>query len=127
MTDGQFSVQDPRIGVEGLNVRIDLEGTRARLSKLEGQINGGTLGGRGSVAYNDGKLQDTDLSIQADELYLDFPAGLKTVSDIKLQLKSVGERLALRGSVLVKEGGFTDDLNFDKGILAAATAPRVST
>lgn len=124
MADGQFSIQEPRIGVDGLNVRIDLEGTKATISKLEGQINGGTLGGKGSVAYADGKLQDTDLSIQADELYLDFPAGLKTVSDVKLQLKSVGERLALRGSVLVKEGGFTDDLNFDKGILAAATAPR---
>ncbi|MBZ5624611.1 MAG: translocation/assembly module TamB domain-containing protein, partial [Acidobacteriia bacterium] len=124
VADGQFSIQEPRVGVEGLNLRVDLEGSRATLSKLEGQVNGGTLGGRGSVSYADGNLQDADLSIQADDLYLDFPTGLKTVSDVRLQLKSLEDRLALRGSVLVKEGGFTDDLNFDKGILAAATAPR---
>jgi outer membrane protein assembly complex protein YaeT len=124
MADGQFSFDQPRIGIEGLNLRIDLSGAGATLSKLEGQINGGTLSGKGSVEYADGKLQNTDLSIQADDLFLDFPAGLKTVSDLRLQLKSVEDRLTLRGSVQVKEGGFTDDLNFDKGILAAATAPR---
>lgn len=124
LADGQFSFDQPRVGIEGLNLRVDLEGARATLSKLEGQVNGGTLSGKGSVGYANGKLQDTDLSVQADDLYLDFPAGLKTVSDVRLQLKSVEDRLALRGSVLVKEGGFTDDLNFDKGILAAATAPR---
>ena len=107
-----------------MNLRVDLDETRATLSKLEGQINGGTLGGKGSLAYTDGKLQDTDLSIEASDMYLDFPAGLKTVSDAKLQLKSVEDRLALSGSVLIKEGGLTDDLYFDKGILAAATAPR---
>ena len=124
LADGQFSFDQPRIGIEGLNLRIDLDGARATLSKLEGQINGGTLGGKGSMSYTNGKLQDTDLSIQADDLYVDFPAGLKTVSDLRLQLKSVEDRLAIEGSVLVKEGGFTDDLYFDKGILAAVTAPR---
>src|SRR4029079_924516 len=75
------------------------------------------------VAFVDGGVKDADLTIRADELYLDFPAGLKTVSDIRLQMKSLENRLAVRGSVLIKEGGFTDDLNFDKGILAAVTAP----
>jgi outer membrane protein assembly complex protein YaeT len=124
VADGQFSFDQPRIGIEGLNLRVDLEGARATLSKLEGQINGGTLSGKGSLAYAGGKLTDTDLSIQADDLYLDFPAGLKTVSDLRLQLKSLEDRLALDGSVRVKEGGFTDDLYFDKGILSAVTAPR---
>ncbi len=124
IADGQFSIADPRVGVEGLNLRVDLDGTRATVSKLEGQVNGGTLGGQGSIALVDGTLKDSDLSIRADDLYMDFPAGLKTISDVRLQLKSVENLLALRGSVLIKEGGFTDDLNFDKGILAAVTAPR---
>ena len=124
MADGQFSIDQPRIGMEGVNLRVNFNGSQATLANLEGQINGGTLGGQGSVSYADGKVQNADLSIHADDLFLDFPAGLKTVSDVKLQLKSVQDRLALRGSVTVKEGGFTDDLNFDKGILAAVTAPR---
>ncbi|HEY2012970.1 MAG TPA: translocation/assembly module TamB domain-containing protein, partial [Bryobacteraceae bacterium] len=124
LADGQISMREPRVGIEGLNFRVDLEGNRATLSKLEGQVNGGTLTGQGSVALAGGTLKDTDLSLRADDLFMDFPAGLKTVSDVKLQLKSIENVLALRGSVLIKEGGFTDDLNFDKGILAAATTPR---
>ena len=124
VADAQLSIQEPRIGIDGLNLRVDLEGARATLAKLEGQINGGTLSGHGSISYADGKLAGSDLTVQADDLYLDFPAGLKTVSDVHLQLKNVGTGLALRGAVVVKEGGFTDDLNFDKGILAAVTAPR---
>jgi outer membrane protein assembly complex protein YaeT len=122
--DAQISLEDPRIGIDGLNLRVNLDGTRATIASLEGDINGGTLSGRGSIAYADGKIQDSDLTLTAEDLYLDFPAGLKTISDLTLKLKNVGQNLALRGTVLVKEGGFTDDLNFDKGILADATAPR---
>ncbi len=123
VADAQLSVEQPRIGIDGLNLRVDLAGTRATVSQLEGQVNGGTLSGRGSIAYADGKIQDSDLTVQAEDLYLDFPEGLKTVSDLRLQLKKLDTGLALRGAVVVKEGGFTDDLNFDRGILAAATAP----
>jgi len=124
LSDAQIALDDPRVGIEGLNLRIDLDETRATLSKLEGQINGGTLAGKGAVGFAGGKLQDTDLSVETSEMYLDFPAGLKTVSDVKLQLKSVEDHLALGGSVLIKEGGLTENLYFDKGILAAVTAPR---
>ena len=124
ITDGQLSLQNPRLGVEGLNLRVNLEGNRATIARLDGQMNGGALSGEGSFAFSRGSLQDADLSLRARDVALDFPAGLRTVSDIRLRLKSLGDLLALRGSVLIKEGGFTDDLDFDKGILAAATAPR---
>jgi outer membrane protein assembly complex protein YaeT len=124
IADGQISIPDPRIGIDALNLRVDLDGTRATVSRLDGQVNGGTLGGGGSVTFRDGGLHDSSLAIRADDLYLDYPPGLKTVSDLRLQLKDIENRLLLRGTVLIKEGGFTDDLNFDTGILAAATAPR---
>jgi outer membrane protein assembly complex protein YaeT len=124
IADGQLSIANPRVGVEGLNLRIDVDGSKATISRLNGQLNGGNLTGGGSAAYVNGKLQDAGLSLRAEDVYLDFPTGLKTVSDVRLQLRNVGETLALRGAVVVKEGGFTDDLNFDKGILAAVTGPR---
>ena len=124
IADGQFSIADPRVAIEGLNLRVNLEGGRATVARLDGQINGGSLSGRGGVTVAGGSLKDSDVSLSAQDVYLDYPAGLKTVSDVQLQLKSVADLLALRGSVLIKEGRFTDDLNFDKGILAVATAPR---
>jgi outer membrane protein assembly complex protein YaeT len=124
MADGQFSIRDPRVAIEGLNLRVNLEGDRATIARLDGQINGGSLSGRGGATIAGGSLKDADVSLRAQDVYLDYPTGLKTVSDIQLQLKSLANRLALRGSVLIKEGRFTDDLYFDKGILAAAKVPR---
>ncbi|MEO8592625.1 MAG: translocation/assembly module TamB domain-containing protein [Candidatus Solibacter sp.] len=124
VADGQFAIQDPRVAIEGLNLRVDLEGDRATIARLDGQMNGGSLSGRGSVTVGGGSLKDSDVSLRAQDVYLDYPAGLKTISDIQLQLKSLAGIFALRGTVLIKEGRFTDDLNFDTGILAAATAPR---
>ena len=43
-------MQDPRIGVDGLNLRVDLAGTQATISRLEGQVNGGTLSGERSLS-----------------------------------------------------------------------------
>src|SRR5262249_11970879 len=112
------------VAIEGLNLRVNLEGDRATIARLDGQMNGGSLSGQGSVTLAEGSLKDSDVSMRARDVYLDYPARLKTVSDVQLQLKSLANLFALRGSVLIKEGRFTDDLNFDKGILAAATAPR---
>jgi len=108
MTDGQFSVQDPRIGVEGLKRAHRPRGTRARLSKLEGQINGGTLGGRGSVAYTMESCKIPTSRFRRTSCTWISPAGLKTVSDIKAAVEERSANVSLSvASVLVKEGGFT--------------------
>ena len=124
LTDAQVSVQSPRMAMENLNARIDLAGQRATLSQLDGTLNGGALSGGGTVEYADGQLRNSNLSVKADGVYLDFPAGLKTVSNINLALRNSANRLVIGGDVVILEGGFTDDLNLDKGVLAAITAPR---
>ncbi len=124
LSDAQVNLQSPRIGIEGLNTRIDLAGNRATLSRLEGTLNGGTLSGGGSFDYADGQFKNTNLNIQAKEVYVDYPEGLKTVSNINLNLRNTAANLVVGGEVVVVEGGFTDDLNIDRGILAAVTAPR---
>jgi outer membrane protein assembly complex protein YaeT len=121
---GQFSLQDPRVGIEELNARLDLEGNRVTLSRLTGTLNGGNLSGGGSFVVADGQLQDTNLNINADGVFLDVPRGLKTVSNVKLALTSRENNLIVGGDVEIIEGGFTDDLTFDRGILAAITAPK---
>ncbi len=123
ITGGQLAMDQPRIGADDLNVRIDLDGATATLAKLDGEVNGGKLTGSGSITMVSGKAPESDLGIKIADLYMDFPAGLKTVSDVNLQLRTVQDHPVLRGSVLVKQGGFTDDLFLDKGILASSTAP----
>ena len=124
LTDAQVTVQTPRLALENLNTRIDLAGQRATISQLDGTLNGGTLSGGGSIEYADSQLRNSNLNIKADGVYLDFPEGLKTVSNINLAVRNAADHLVIGGEVVIVEGGFTDDLNIDKGVLAAVTAPR---
>src|SRR5262249_54749268 len=124
LADAQISMQELRVGLENLNARMDLAGTRVTLSKLDGTLNGGTLSGGGTVEYSKGQFQKASLKLKGEDVYLDFPKGLKTVSTIDLDVHSTGDSLVLGGNVQITDGGFTDDLNIDSGILAAITAPR---
>jgi outer membrane protein assembly factor BamA len=124
LTDAQVSLAEPRVGLDQLNARVDLAGQRANLTRLTGNLNGGPLSGGGGLSYVNGELRDTDLTFKAERVYLDFPAGLKTVSDIGIRFRSTRDNLILGGEVVIQDGGFSDNLNLDTGILAALTAPR---
>lgn len=123
LAGGQFSTRQPRIGIDGLNARLDFAGNRMTVSRLEGALNGGTLSGGGSVEYAGGELRNSTLALKADRVYLDFPEGLKTISNVALNLKAAADEAVLGGRVTVLEGGITDDMNLDSGILAALNAP----
>ncbi len=124
LSDARIGLRSPRVAVEHLDLHIALAGRQATIAKLEGTLNGGTLSGGGTVSVGDGAIANANVSAKADGVFLDFPEGLKTVSDIALTLSGSGENLTLGGQVNILEGGFTDDLSLDRGILAALTAPR---
>ncbi len=124
LSEAQISLQSPRLALDSLNARIDLAGARATLSRLDGSLNGGTLSGSGSLEYAAGQLRNTNLILKAGGVYLDFPAGLKTLSNVDLSARNTAGNLVLSGEVVILEGGFTDDLSIDTGILAAVSAPR---
>ena len=88
LADAQISMQEPRIGLDNLNARIDLAGSRITLSNLDGTLNGGTLSGGGTVEFVNGRFQNTSLKLKGEDVYLDFPKGLKTVSNINLDVHS---------------------------------------
>ena len=48
MQNGQAQIEDPRIAVENLQVRLDLNGSRIDVTGLEGSVNGGSIKGEGS-------------------------------------------------------------------------------
>ncbi|MBI3278414.1 MAG: translocation/assembly module TamB domain-containing protein [Acidobacteria bacterium] len=125
LAGAQFSMRDPLVAADDLNVRIDLAGTRATISQLGGELNGGKLSGGGALEYAGGHLRNTNLNIKAEGVYLDFPAELKTVSDVNLQIASQPDQtVAVGGEVVIQEGGFTQDLHIGTGLLARLNQPR---
>ena len=123
LADGHVAMKSPLVAADALDARLELKGKQFVLTKLDGSLNGGTLSGSGMIGYEGGRLANTNLTVKADDVYFNFPEGLKTVSNVELQLQSTASGPVLGGQVVIQEGGFADDLNLDRGILAAVTAP----
>ena len=120
ITNADVSVTSPRFQAEKLNLRLDLAAERAVLSRLSGNVNGGTLSGSGGFSLNG---NDVNLNVASNGVYLDFPANLKTLSNANLSLRSVGKRLLLGGNITIVEGSYTEPVNLDQGLLNVLNSP----
>ena len=118
VTGGQLALNNPRFSADSIDLRIDLQGRRIVLSRLSGSLNGGDLTGGGSIRLGAGTIQDADLKFTARSVFLNFPAGLRTLSDIRLTVSTLGEAFIVGGQVWVLEGSYTTDVNLDTGLMA---------
>jgi outer membrane protein assembly complex protein YaeT len=83
------------------------------------------MSGGGTVEYANGALRNTDLTLKAEGVFLQFPEDLRTLSNVDLRLTSAPDNtLVVGGQVTVLEGGYTEDLHLGTGLLARMTRPR---
>ena len=123
MRNGQVSVREPQVALEDLNVRIDLTGARATVSQLTGVLNGGDLTGGGSVEYLRGAIANANLDVKARDVYMNAPEGLKTMSNIDINVRNAGEEVVVGGRVQIVDGSYTEE-KITRMILAKATQPK---
>jgi outer membrane protein assembly complex protein YaeT len=123
MTGGQVSSRDPDVALDQLNLRVDLAGTRATLSQLSGDLNGGKLSGGGTVEYAGGTIANANLNVKARDVYMNVPEGLKTMSNIDLEVRNAGKEIVVGGRVQIAEGSYTEE-KITRTLLAKATAPK---
>ncbi|MPZ20905.1 MAG: BamA/TamA family outer membrane protein [Luteitalea sp.] len=123
LADASIQVDEPRLGLDQLDTRIDLTPTRATLTRLDGTLNGGEISGQGAVELDEGTIRDVNLQLTAKDVAFDEPMGLQSVSDADLTVVQREEQIVLGGQVTIQEAGLTDDVNLDSGIVAALTAP----
>ena len=129
--DGTFDLADTTIASDALDIvatnvvaNVALVGQRIELTKLAGNVNGGTLQGAGTVTLGDGTISDIDLRISAKDFAYDAPLDLRSLSDATVQVHRRQEEVLVAGQVTIKEAGLTSDINFDKGLFGAIGAPR---
>ncbi len=128
---GTFTLRDatavsdePNIAAENLNADITLEGSRIVLTKLTGDVNGGTIEGSGSVTLGEGGIADVDMRFATKDFAYDAPLDLRSLSDSEIRIAREDENFVVSGRITLMEAGLTGDINFDTGLLAAMTARR---
>ena len=115
---------EPNLAAENIYAHVNLEGKRIVLTRLDADVNGGTLKGSGDVTLGEGMLSDINLQISTMDVAYDAPLDLRSISDTNLKITKNGEDILISGQVTIDEAGLTGDINFDTGLLAAMTARR---
>ncbi len=124
ISDATVASDEANIGAEHINARLELSGKRILLTTLEANINGGALEGGGSVTLDDRAGPTVDLRVSTHGVAFDAPINLRSLSDADLTIVSTGDEIVVGGQVTIDEAGLTDDIAFDRGLMAAMTARR---
>jgi outer membrane protein assembly complex protein YaeT len=124
LSDATVASDDLDIAVTNVAAQVALGGGRIELTKLAGDVNGGTLEGSGHVTLAGGRLDDIDLQVSAKDVAYDAPLNMRSLSDATIRLTRRGVELLVAGQMTIKEAGLTSDINFDDKLFAAVRAPR---
>ncbi|MGE5833638.1 MAG: translocation/assembly module TamB domain-containing protein, partial [Acidobacteriota bacterium] len=124
LSDATVASNDLDIAVTNVAAQVALGGRRIELTKLAGDVNGGTLEGSGHVTLAGGRIDDIDLKVSAKDVAYDAPLNMRSLSDATIRLTRRGEEFLVAGQMTIKEAGLTSDINFDDKLFAAARAPR---
>jgi len=124
ITNTSFASDEPNVAGENLTAHVDLEGKRIVLTKLESDLNGGTVTGSGSLTLGEGSVSDIDLRIAMKDVAYDAPLDLRSISSSDIRVTRRGDDIVIGGQVTIDDAGLTGDINFDQGLLAAMTQRR---
>jgi autotransporter translocation and assembly factor TamB len=93
MQDGRFSLRDPRVDANGLNVRLALQDRTLTIDQFQGDINGGTLTASGTVQL--GEQITPNIQFALNDVDMEAPEGLHTRSSADLNLAPNGDQLLM--------------------------------
>jgi outer membrane protein assembly complex protein YaeT len=123
---GQIALPEPQLQATDLNADVRFNPGAITLEKLSGSLNGGALEGSGTVGYTGGQLQDVNLDLSADNVFLDFPDGLRTLSKSRVQVRSSEEdTIVVGGQVLIQEGSYTRAMELNRLVMDYARGSSV--
>jgi outer membrane protein assembly complex protein YaeT len=116
--DGTAVISEPNIAVDRLNARLDLSGRRISVTRLDADVNGGSVSASGAVTLGERFVDDVDLEITATQVAYDAPLDLRSLSNTTIRVTRNGDTILVKGKATMEEGGLTNDIHLDAGFLA---------
>ena len=111
LNDGRFVLKTPPVFAENFRGHAEFSGTRATLTGFSGQLNGGRLTAEGGFSFSRNGVKDLLLKAKASNLFLDYPKGVQTASDLDLEARSEGTSFLVGGTARILEGKLREDIN----------------
>jgi outer membrane protein assembly factor BamA/autotransporter translocation and assembly factor TamB len=130
VADGELRLRDPDVIVTGLSVMAALGRDRARITRLDGQINGGSLTGTGDLIYGGQNGWAGSIQTMIAGMGLEFPEGLRSelAAGLTLDVRSQDEAVAgtLSGTVTVLRSAYREPIAVVTQLLSALRAKRLA-
>jgi outer membrane protein assembly complex protein YaeT len=115
--DGQAQIDTPRLAAENIQLRLDLKGDSIEVTRLEGNVNGGAVKSEGHLGLFNSRRGEVNLTVAGEGIYMEFPKGLKTVSNAQFRVTGTYPALAISGKIEVEEGAYTEPLTVGRGLM----------
>ncbi len=125
MAGGKLTLRNPRIVADSLNARLDLSSQLISIREFSGTLNGGTLNVEGAIGYRDGNLTDFDIKAAMRDFFLDFPEGLKSLSNGTLTVAASDDAILVGGNIRVMESSYREPLEVGGQVLDYLKAQQV--
>jgi outer membrane protein assembly complex protein YaeT len=111
LRDGVLSIPDPLLQAEELDLRVDLIGERITITRFRGLLNGGNLTVTGGLGYSAADIRDVHVDMEAVNIFFNVPEGLRTISNARLELRSLNDQILVGGLVTVLEGAYSEPID----------------
>ncbi|MBN2317625.1 MAG: translocation/assembly module TamB domain-containing protein [Acidobacteria bacterium] len=109
--DGRIVLQSMPVQGEDINLALRFTPGLVEIVESTGALNGGRFNAMGSVAYEMGSIKNVNLSLDVDNLDMNFPKGLRTLSDSRIQVLQRDELILVEGKVTITDGSYRENLD----------------
>lgn len=121
LPSGTAELREPALAAQNLSLRVEFEGTQARLARFSADVNGGRVEGRGSLRLEAGSPAG-QVDLTAREISLDYPAGLQSMSNADLRFVTGPSGSRLEGGLELLMGGYREPVYLSGEILRRLTS-----
>jgi outer membrane protein assembly complex protein YaeT len=112
LREGAVQWGSPALTAEDLDLQVDVDGNRFRVGRLSGTLNGGPISGEGSFRLDGRGLQDVAMTLKGSDIFLNYPKGFESSSDLDLEVRSNETGLSVKGRLKVNEGVYAENIDF---------------
>jgi len=116
LSQGRLAMSSPQLGVDELDVRLDLSPGQAEITRFSGTLNGGALKGGGRVRMEGAAFKELRAEASLKGAYLEFPAGLRSRLDARLNLSTQDEFILVGGEVHILESSYRRNIDLAGGL-----------
>ena len=99
-----LSLTEPLLQATQVNLKATIAGDAIKIGEFSGTLNGGSFTGGGDLKLTRGNVVDSSLQASAKDVFLEYPAGLKTTSSLGLKLVMRNSRPTLEGNIKLRTG-----------------------